>query len=91
MTNMVIHKDGSRQVTYNLVHIDQNSPLFLRMKGDWLYVRINFGPLLRPVGADFLMATDKAAFERLRPSYVLTHGSECEVYVSRVEGSVCRS
>lgn len=86
---MFIQKDVSGQVTYDLMHFDQNSPLFLRVKGNWFDVRIYLGPLFRPVGADFLVTMDKAAFERLRPSHVLTHGSEGEGDVSRVEGRVC--
>jgi hypothetical protein len=91
MTNVVIDEDGSGQVAYYLMYLDQNAAGTLRVKGGRLDMRVDLGPLLRPVGADFLVTAGEAAFERLRPSYVRGHGGEGSVDVSRVECCVRRA
>ena len=54
-------------------------------------MRVDLGPLLHPVGADFQMSPDEAALESLRPSHARTHGCKGGVNVSRVEGRVRRA
>jgi len=88
MAHVLIAEDGSSQVAHDLVDVDQDTPGILRVKGHWLYVRVDLAPLLRPVSANFLGPTDKSALERSRPSYVRGHGGECGVNVPRVEGRV---
>lgn len=50
--------------------------------------RIDFAPLLRPVGPDFFGPTDKTAFERFLPGHVRSHESKGCVNVPAVEGRV---
>jgi hypothetical protein len=91
MAYVFIGKNSSRQLTDDLMHIDQNAPSLLRVKGNRLDVRIDLAPLLRPVSANFLGPTDKTTFERFRPSHVRSHEGKGSVNVSRVEGCVCRT
>jgi hypothetical protein len=88
VTNAFITKNGPGEVTHDLMHVHQHTPSTLRLEGNGLDVRIDLRPLLRPVGADFLMPMDEAALERHRPSHVRRHGSEGGVDVSRIESSV---
>ena len=88
MTDVHIGKDGSGQVTHDLVHVDQNTAVALAMKGNRLDARIDLGPLLGPVVPDRLMTPDGAAFESLRPGYVLSHRRKGGVNVPRVEGLI---
>lgn len=64
MTHVLRGKNCSSFVTHDLMHIDQNAPSLLRVKGNRLDVRIDLAPLLRPVSANFLGPTDKTAFKR---------------------------
>jgi hypothetical protein len=68
MTHVLIGKNCSSFVTHDLMHIDQNAPSLLRVKGNRLDVRIDLAPLLCPVSANFFRSTDKTAFERFRLS-----------------------
>jgi hypothetical protein len=68
MAHVLIGKNCSSFVTHDLMHIDQNAPGLLRVKGNRLHVRIDLAPLLRPVSANFLGLMDKTAFERFRLS-----------------------
>ena len=70
------------------MHIDQDLPSILWVKGNWLDVWIDLAPLLRPVSADFFRPTDKTAFERSRPSYVGSHEGEGSINVARVKGCI---
>jgi hypothetical protein len=88
MPNVLIGQYRTRQVAHDLMHIDQNTTSILRVKGNWLHMRADFAPLLRPVGADFFRPTDKTAFERSGPLHVGSHESKGGVDVSRVEGRV---
>jgi hypothetical protein len=91
MTHVLIGKNSSTQVTHDLMHIDQNAPSLLRVKGNRLDVRIDLAPLLRPVSANFLGPMDKTTFERFGPSHVRSHEGKGSVNVSRVEGGVSRT
>ncbi len=68
ITHVLIGKNCSSFVTHDLMHIHQNAPGLLRVKGNRLDVRIDLAPLLRPVSANFFRPTDKTAFERFRLS-----------------------
>jgi len=91
MAHVLIGKNCSSFVTHDLIHIDQNAPGLLRVKGNRLDVRIDVAPLLRPVSANFFRPMDKTAFERFRLSHVRSHEGKGSVTVSRVEGCVCRT
>lgn len=91
MAGVFIGKHGSRQVAHYLMHINQNLSGILWVKGNRLNVRIDFRPLLRPVSADFLRATNKTAFERFGPSHFRRHGGEGGVNIARVESSIGRA
>ena len=55
-------------------------------------MRVDLGPLLRPVSTDFLMASGDTALECLRPSHICGHRGEGEGDVSCVgEGGVGRA
>lgn len=90
MTHVLIDKNCSSQVTHDLMHIDQNAPGLLQVKGNRLDVPIDLAPLLRPVSANFFRPTDKTAFERSRPNHLRSHEGKGSVNVSRVEGCVRR-
>ena len=88
MTDVHIGENGPGQVTHDLMHVDQNTPVTLPMEGNRLDTRIDLGPLLRPVGPDRLMTTDKTAFEGFRPRHVRSHRRKGGVNVPRVEGGI---
>ena len=73
MAYVLIGKDCSSQVAHDLMHIDQNAPGLLRMKGNRLDVRIDLAPLLRPISANLFRSSDKAAFECFRPDNIRGH------------------
>jgi len=91
MAHVLIAEDGSSQVAHDLVDVDQDTPGILRVKGHWLYVRVDLAPLLRPVSANPFGPTDKSALKRFRPSDVGGHLREGGVDVPRVEGRVRRA
>jgi hypothetical protein len=68
MAYVFIGKNSSSFVTHDLMHIDQNAPGLLRVKGNRLDVRIDLAPLLCPVSANFLGPTDKTTLKRFRLS-----------------------
>ena len=78
-----ITENGPVQVADDLMHIDQDSPGTLGMEGNRLDVRVNLGPLLGPVSADFMMTANEAPLERPRPRNVRGHGGEGGVEVPR--------
>lgn len=88
---MFIREYGSGQVAHDLMHVNQNLPIRLRVKRNRLNVGIDFGPLLRPVSADFLRAMNKAAFKGFGPSYSRRHGGQGGLDVSGVESGVGRT
>lgn len=65
MAGVLIGQDGASQVAHDLMHIDQNLPRIFRVKGDRLHVRIDLGPLLDPVSADFLGPRTKPPLKAL--------------------------
>lgn len=91
MSSVLIGQYGSIQVAHNLMHIDQNSPLFVGMKSNRLDVRIDFRPLPGPIGADFFGATHKTTLERFGPSDICSHGGEGFIDVARVESGISRA
>ena len=91
MTDMLVGQHNARQITHDLMHINQDAPGLLRVKGHWLHVWIDLAPLLRPVSADFFRPTDETAFERFWPGYVRGHGGKGGVNVPRVEGGIRRT
>ena len=91
VANVLIGKHGSGQIAHDLMHLDQDLPSILRVKGNRLDVWIDLAPLLRPVSADFFRPTDKTAFERSRSNHVRSHEGKGSVNVSRVKGCVCRT
>jgi hypothetical protein len=88
VSNVFIGKHGSDQIAHDLMHLDQDLPSILRVKGNRLDVGIDLAPLLRPVSADFFRSTDKTAFERLRLSHVRSHEGEGSIDVTHVEGRI---
>src|SRR5262245_30525705 len=88
MAYVLIGNHGSSQVTHDQMHIDQNAPGLLRVKGNRLDVRIDLAPLLRPVSPNFVRPTDKTAFERFRPSHVRSHEGKRDINLTRVKGRV---
>ena len=88
MAHVLIGKNCSSQVPHDLMHIDQDLLGPLGVKRHRLHVWVDLAPLLPPVSADLLMSTDKATFERSRPSHVRSHEGEGSVNVPRVEGRV---
>jgi hypothetical protein len=64
VANVFITKNGPVQVAHDLMHIDQDSPSSLWMEGNRLDVRVNLGPLLRPVSSDIMMTANDAPLKR---------------------------
>ncbi len=91
MTHLLVGKHGTRQITYHLMHPDQNAPGIFRVEGHRLHLRIDLAPLLRPVSADFFRPTDETAFEGSGPSNVGRHGREGSINVSRIESRIHRA
>lgn len=88
MTDVHIGKNGPGQVTHDLVHLDQDTPVTLPMKGNRFDTRVDLGPLLHPIGSDRLMTTDKTALEGFGPRHVRRHRRKGSVNVPCVEGRV---
>jgi hypothetical protein len=88
VTDVNIGKNGSGQVTHDLVHLDQNTPVKLPMKGNRFDTRVDLGPLLRPIRPHRFMAMGDTAFEGFGPRYVRSHRRKGSVNVPRVEGRV---
>ena len=88
MTEVHIGENGPGQIAHDLMHLDQNTPVTLPMEGYRLDTRINLGPLLRPVGPDRLVTTDKTAFEGFWPRHVRSHRRKGSVNVPRAEGRI---
>src|ERR1700723_21797 len=61
------------------------------MEGNRLDVRVNLGPLLRPVSSDLMMTADDAPLKCPRPCHVRGHGGEGGGEIPRVERSVRRA
>lgn len=88
MTDAHVGKNDSGQVPDDLMHVHQHPPVVLPVKGDRLDMRVDLGPLLRPIRPDFLMTTRETAFEGFRPGNVGTHRGKGRVNVPRVEGGI---
>ena len=88
VTDVFVGNNGSGQVAHDLVHVDQNPPIILRVESYRLHVWVDLAPLLRPVGPDLFRATNKTALERSRPRHVRSHQSEGRANVPRVKGRV---
>ncbi|HEY9663389.1 MAG TPA: hypothetical protein V6C65_33495 [Allocoleopsis sp.] len=65
MTHIFIGKHDSSSIAHNLMHLDQDLPSILCVKGNRLNVWIDLAPLLCPVSADFFSPTGKTAFESI--------------------------
>jgi hypothetical protein len=89
--NIFITKNGPVQVAHDLMYIHQDSPSTLWMERNRFDVRVNLGPLLRPVSSDILMTANKSPLKRTRPCHVGSHGGEGGVEVPRVKRSVRRA
>jgi hypothetical protein len=74
--NVFITKNGPVQAAHDLMYIDQDSPSTLWIEGNRLDVRVNLGPLLRPVSSDFMMTANDAPLKRPRPCHIRGHGGE---------------
>ena len=88
MTNALVGKNGSGPVADDLMHLDCDPFGILGVKNERLYMRVDLAPLLCPISADLIGATDKTAFERSGPSHVWRHEGEGRVNVPRVESRV---
>ena len=88
MAGVFIGQHDSRQVAHDLMHIHQNLSGFLPVKGNRFNARIDLRPLLCPVSADFLRATNKTTFERFGPGYIGRHSGKGGVYIARIKSGV---
>jgi hypothetical protein len=91
VANVFITKNGPVEVAHDLMHLDQDPPSTLWMEGNRLDVRVNLGPLLRPVSSDIMMTANDAPLKRPRPCYVRGHGGAGGIEVPRVKRSVRRA
>jgi hypothetical protein len=89
--HVFITKDDPAKVAHNLMDFDLDSPGPLWMKRNRFDVRINLGPLLRPVSPNLFMTTNDATLKRSRPCHVGRHGGESGVEVPGVKRSVSRA
>ena len=88
VADVLIGKHGSSQIAHNLVHLHQDLPILLQVKGHRLDMATDLAPLLRPVSADCFRPTDKTAFERPRLMHVGRHEGKGGINITRVEGRV---
>jgi hypothetical protein len=91
VANVFITKYSPSQVAHDLMHIDQDSPRTLWMEGNRLDVRVNLGPLIRPVSSDIMMTANDAPLKRPRPCHVRSHSGEGGGEVPRIKRSVRRA
>lgn len=91
MTNFLVGQKASSQVADDLMDLDQDLSVGLRVKRERLDVRVDFAPLLGPVSADFLRASDETSLERPRPSHIRRHQGESRINVPRIESGVGRA
>ncbi len=76
------------KVAHNLVHIDEDMPLIVGVKGNRFDLRIDLGPLPGPVFPDGFLPFDKTSFKCFGPSHIQGHSGKSGVNVTGVEGSV---
>ncbi len=88
VADAIVGQKAAFQVSHDLMHLDQDSPGFLRMEKKLVRRAIDLGPLLRPIGLDFLMAANDAPFEGPRPGHIRSHHGERGGEVSGVESGV---
>lgn len=91
MTDMFIGNNRSSQVTYDLMHLNQDPPGVIREESNRLHMRIDLAPLLPPVSTDLFRSTDKTAFERSGPGHIWSHESESSLNLPRIEGHIGRA
>jgi len=87
VADVFITKNDPVQVAHDLMHIDQDSASTLWMERNRLDLRVNLGPLLRPVSSHFMMTAYEAPLKRPRPCHVRRHFGEGGVEVSRVNAA----
>jgi hypothetical protein len=88
VANLFITKSDAVQVAHDLVDTDQDSPIILWMEGNRLDVRVNLGPLLRPVSSDSMVTSNDSPLKSPRPCHVQRHGSEGGIEVPCIKRSV---
>lgn len=91
MTNFLVDQKYSGQVADDLMDFDQDLSVGLRVKREWLDMRVNLAPLLGPISADFLRASDVVAFECAWPCDIRRHGGESRINVSRIKRGIGRA
>ncbi|MBN8421151.1 MAG: hypothetical protein J0L73_19705 [Verrucomicrobia bacterium] len=55
----IIGKQDTGPVVHDLMHLDLDAPIVLRVKSQRLHMRIDLAPLLQPVTAHLCKPTDK--------------------------------
>lgn len=91
MTNFLVGQKVSSQVVDHLMDLDQDLSVGLRVKREWLDVRVDFAPLLGPVSTDFVRASDVVSFECSWPRDIRRHEGESRINVPRIESGVGRA
>ena len=86
-----IGEQPSIQIANHLVYLHQNASIILPVERNRLHVRIDFAPLLRPVGRDRLLPLDKPSLERPRPSHIRSHQRKGGIDLPSIESRVGRT
>lgn len=88
MAHPLIGKNGACEVANHLMHLDQDTVVFVWIECQRLHFWIDLTPLFLPVSTDFLRSADKATLERSRPGHVWCHEGNGSGDVPRIEGGV---
>ncbi len=70
------------------MHVNHDSPPFVRCKGSGLDMRINQSPLAGPVVADPTMTVHAPTFHSVRPIHIRMHSRERRVEVASIKSAV---
>src|SRR5262249_17273438 len=76
------------QIADYLMNLNDSAPRLIGAEADRLYVRIDRGPLARPVITDAIVSINPPAFPTVRPIDIRAHGGQDSVNVAGVERAV---
>ena len=84
----LIRQQIAIQVAHHLMYFHDDFPLRSGGERDRLHVRIDHGPLARPVTAYAVPPVDMSAFQSICPYDILVHGGEHRLHIALVESAV---
>jgi hypothetical protein len=85
MTNLFVGKEVAIEIAHDLMDLDNDLTVGASGEPDRLDVRIDLGPLARPVAANSGAAVDVTTFHAICPKYVLGQSGKHILHVASVE------